>query len=76
MQRILKKNIQKWNNLNINKYNSLENKLLVPQYQRKNNSDNRKENINIQNTNIRYFGIKNDDYYNNRYNKEINKNNS
>jgi hypothetical protein len=73
--------------LNIKKYNNLENKLLVPQYQLKNNSNNKKEsytklynNINMQNENIlrqnRYFENKNNIYYNNRYDKEINKNNS
>ena len=75
--------LKKGNNLNIKKYNSLENKLLLPQYQLKNNSNNKNEayeklynNINMQNTNNRYFEKKNNIYYNNRYNKEINKNSS
>lgn len=71
---------KKGNNLNIKKYNSLENKLLLPQYHMKISSNNKNEsysklyNINIQNTNNRYFEKKNNIYYNNRYNKEINKN--
>jgi hypothetical protein len=53
---------KKGNNLNIKKYNSLENKLLVPQYQLKINRNNKNEaytklfnNINLQNSNNRYF---------------------
>ena len=83
VQNLEKEYPKKGNNLNIKKYNSLENKLLVPQYQLKNNSNNKNEayeklynNINMQNTNNRYFEKKNNIYYNNRYNKEINKNNS
>jgi len=58
---------KKGNNLNIKKYNSLENKLLLPQI--KLNYDNN-------NKNEIYNKLYNNRYYNNRYNKEINKNNS
>lgn len=74
-----KKYLRKENNLNIKKYNSLENKLLLPQYQLENDNNNKKEiytklDNNISNNN-RIFEKKNNVYYNNRYNKEINKNN-
>ena len=58
---------KKGNNLNIKKYNSLENKLLLPQI-KLNYDNNNKSEI--------YNKLYNNRYYNNRYNKEINKNNS
>ena len=58
---------KKGNNLNIKKYNSLENKLLLPQI-KLNYDNNSKSEI--------YNKLYNNRYYNNRYNKEINKNNS
>ena len=56
---------KKGNNLNIKKYNSLENKLLLPQI-KLNYDNNNKSEI--------YNKLYNNRYYNNRYNKETNKN--